>query len=398
VRYSFLLVATLICAWAIAGLSPVARSALASQPAPPPTASHGLTESAKLAAVYDTILAARFDAAREQLVRTCPPAPLAACAALREVALWWQIQQDPGNRSLDSQLERTAASAIDAATQWTDRDPRSAEAFFYLAAAHAPLAQWRVLRGERVAAARDGKRMKDALEQSLALDPSLQDAWFGIGLYHYYADVVPAGLKLLRMLLFLPGGDRAEGMREMLRAREQGELLRGEADYQMHLLYLWYEHQPARALELLRGLDERYPSDPLFLERIAEVEHEYGSNHAASARAWQTLLDRATAGRSALPALAIARARIGLANELTERAQPARALTVIDPVIRSAPAPPYGAAALARLARGAALAAQGESAPAIEAFTAAIDAAPRDDPDDVRARARRAIAQLRSSR
>ena len=122
--------------------------------------------------------------------------------------------------------------------------------------------QWRVLRGERLAAARDGKKIKDALERALQLDPGLDDAYFGIGLYHYYADVAPTAAKILRWLLFLPGGDRVKGLQEMLQARQRGVLLKGEADYQLHLIYLWYEQQPARALELLRDLDARYPDQP----------------------------------------------------------------------------------------------------------------------------------------
>ena len=68
-------------------------------------------------------------------------------------------------------------------------------------------------------AARDGKRIKDALERALALDPALDDAKFGIGLYHYYADIAPAALRLLRWLLLLPGGDRADGLRQIEEAR-----------------------------------------------------------------------------------------------------------------------------------------------------------------------------------
>ena len=37
----------------------------------------------------------------------------------------------------------------------------------------------------------------------------------------------------------------------MLRAREHGALLRDEADYQLQVIYLWYEKQPRRALDLL---------------------------------------------------------------------------------------------------------------------------------------------------
>jgi hypothetical protein len=64
----------------------------------------GLTESARLATVYDTILHARFDQARAELARTCPPAPMESCLALTEVVLWWEIQLDPGNHGLDKSL------------------------------------------------------------------------------------------------------------------------------------------------------------------------------------------------------------------------------------------------------------------------------------------------------
>ena len=60
----------------------------------------------------------------------------------------------------------------------------------------------------------------------------------------------------------------------MLQARQSGVLLRGEADYQLHLIFLWYEQKPAQALEILEGLDARYPTNPLFQRRIAEVQDE----------------------------------------------------------------------------------------------------------------------------
>ena len=48
-------------------------------------------------------------------------------------------------------------------------------------------------------------------------------------------------------------------------------------------MYLWYEHKTAEALNLLERLDARYPHNPLFLERIAEVRSVYQHDHAASA-------------------------------------------------------------------------------------------------------------------
>ena len=65
---------------------------------------------------------------------------------------------------------------------------------------------------------REGNKIRESLERALKLDPSIDDAYFGIGLYHYYAGVAPAAAKLLRWFVFLPGGDRDAGLQEMLRA------------------------------------------------------------------------------------------------------------------------------------------------------------------------------------
>lgn len=259
-----------------------------------------LSEGPRLAAVYNSILNAQFDRADAQLKQACPPAPAEACQVLDVVSRWWQIQINPDTpegRGRDQGFLDRAAAATKAAGAWTKREPRRAEAWFYLAGSYAPLVQWQVLRGERLAAARNGSRIRSALERTLELDPTIADAHFGIGLYEYYADVASAAAKLLRWLLFLPGGDRVHGLQEMLLARNGGEVLRGEADYQLQIIYLWYEHEPSRAIDLLKSLDARYPANPLFLQRIAEIYDAYLHDARASAAAWQTLVDRARANR-----------------------------------------------------------------------------------------------------
>jgi tetratricopeptide (TPR) repeat protein len=242
-----------------------------------------------------------------------------------------------------------------------------------------------------LAAAQDGKRIKAALERALMLDGSLQDAYFGIGLYHYYADVAPAAAKILRWLLLLPGGNREEGLQEMLRARSAGQLLRGEADYQLHLLYLWYEKDTARALELLRALADRHPRNPHFPQQIADIEDRYLNDHAASLRTWQALLDAARQRRVALAPMAEARAHLGAALELYHLGQHDAALPHLRAVIDAKPRAPYGAEALAQLQRGYALDRLSLRADAIAAYRAALAANPPDDALKINTRARAGI-------
>lgn len=256
-----------------------------------------LTGSAKLATAYESILAAQFDRADSEIKQACPPAPAEACLVLGVVSQWWRIQIDPANLTRDQVLNDRAKASIKAAEAWTKRDARNAEAWFYLAGSYAPLVQWQVLRGERVSAARNGNRIRIALEEALRLDPALADAHFGIGVYQYYADVASAGAKVFRWLLFLPGGDRIKGLDAIAQTQRNGALLRSEAEYQLYVIDIWYEHKPAEAIALLKALDARYPANPLFLQRLAETYDVYVHDARASAAAWQTLADRARRDR-----------------------------------------------------------------------------------------------------
>ncbi len=348
-----------------------------------------------LARCYDAILDARFDDAEAEIARACGPAPPETCGLMRVNALWWQIQLNPNDRSRDRAFESQIDAALDRISQWTAREPKRADAWFFLGAAYGLRVQFRVLRAERLAAARDGKRIKEALEKALALDPSLQDAYFGIGLYHYYAGIAPAILKVLAWLLALPGGDRVQGLQEMRRARDRGELLRGEADYQLALIDLWYEHNVAEALSLLERLRASYPHNPVFLAAIADVQNVYRHDHRASLDAWRALAALARDGRVAFPAMSEIRARIGIATELTALSQPGAAVDELRAVIAAKPAAPYGASALAWLRLGDAYDRLGQRDRARDAYQAAIAAAPGDDPDNIRAQARDAQRRRR---
>ena len=100
----------------------------------------------------------------------------------------------------------------------------------------------------------------------------------------------------------------------MLRARERGVLLRDEADYQLHVIYLWYEKQPRRALDLLDAAARSPPDNPLFPQLIAQVQDVYLHDltgqppHVAIAARC-----RARAYASRIRTLAEVRARLGMA-------------------------------------------------------------------------------------
>ena len=364
---------------------------LTEAPANARQAQPGLTAAPELALAYTAILDSQFEDVPHLLARACGPAPREACQLLDAINLSWQILLDPASRARDAAFEARIDAAIAAIETWTTREPRRAEAWFYLGGAYSARSQWKALRGSRLAAARDGRRIEQALERALALDPAMTDAHFGIGLYRYYADVAPAAARILQWLLLLPGGDRVGGLKAIDQARTGGLLLRSEADYQLHLLYLWYEHKTEKALTLLEGLVERHPRNPHFRQALADIHDVYLHDATASLRVWQTLFDAARAGQVAEPRMSETAARLGMALQLDRLSRSEEALELLRAVIAARATAPFGAVARAHLQLGDTLEHLGRRRDATASYQAAIIAAGADDPLRIAARARGAL-------
>ena len=176
----------------------------------------------------------------------------------------------------------------------------------------------------------------------------MHDAEFGVGMYRYYAGVAPAIFKFLRFLLLLPGGDRAGGLAQLERASQRGLLVRGEAQFQIQVLYLWYEHKSKEALAIIRGLQQRYPHNPLFHQIEAEILDVYLHDHAASLRASEQLLARAPSRTVFRADIAEIDARLNVARQSIALQQRGRAIAELDALIARNPTAPAGAIARAR--------------------------------------------------
>ena len=358
----------------------------------------GLTSPESLVAAYELILDARFDDAERQLNQSCPPAPGPACDALRAVAEYWRVLLDPENTSRDAGLMQRIDAAIASTEAWVGREPKRAEAWFYLGGAYGTRVLLRGLRGQYLSAARDGRRIHDALQAAIKLDPSLGDAYFGLGLYHYYAAIAPRAARILGMLMFLPAGNRAGGLHEMEQTRSRGLLLRGEADYQLHLIYLWYERQHATAVTLIEGLRARYPHNPVFHLRLAEAHGLYVRNHAVALHVYRTLLNAAREGGVAAPRLSEVHARLGIAQEMDALCDTSGAIEQLRTVLAQTPSAPYAASARARYQLGVVFDRAGRRSEAIAEYRQAIAATPRDDRLGLREKSRAAINRAPAGR
>jgi tetratricopeptide (TPR) repeat protein len=374
--------------------APAAGQTPGRPPAPPAAAPQPtplLTGADRLGRAYDAIFDADFERARTVLAEACPPAPREACLVLEATRQLWRIQLDPEDRSRDAAFDSAVTAAINAAEAWTAREPRQAEAWFYLGGAYGARVQWRVLRQERLGAARDGREVKNALDRTLALAPGLVDAQFGLGLYEYYADIAPTAAKILRVLLMLPGGDRARGLARMQQTRQSGQLLADEAAFQLHVVYFWYENRAADALALLGELVRRHPRNPYFRRAVADAEEVYLHDLSASLASWRELSRLADTNAVNEVALARPEAHLGHAAALDALGDTDLALAELTQLRATAPLLPWGIANRIALALGRAHDRLGQRAEA-EALLRQVSASTaRNDPLGLGEAARRVL-------
>src|ERR1700690_533634 len=144
------------------------------------------------------------------------------------------------------------------------REHDSAEMRLYAGMADAQAARLYGLRAENRAAARAGVRARENFERALALDPTMADAYLGLGLYNYYVDTLSTMARVLRFMMGIPGGSKEEGIRQLHRAIEGGQLTPAPARFYLALDLHNYDQRYEEALKVILPLAEQYPEDPLF--------------------------------------------------------------------------------------------------------------------------------------
>jgi len=139
------------------------------------------------------------------------------------------------------------------------------------------------LRNDRRGTARAGVNARAHLLRCLQLDPQMADAYAGLGLYNYYVDTLSPMARILRFFMGIPGGSRAEGMRQLEIAAEKGDLTRVGARFYLAKNLRTYDRDYARSLEVFSSLVEEFPRNPIFRLLRGDVQAKLGRREMAAA-------------------------------------------------------------------------------------------------------------------
>ncbi len=306
---------------------------------------------------------------------------------LEALALCWKIEERPASRDLDGVLQAHAGRAIALADARLREDPADARARLARGAAHGVRSRLALFRLDRHEAAREAVKMRQDLLEVRRLDPENKDALLGIGLYDYYADVLPRAAKILRFLLGMPGGDRRRGLDE-IRAAEEGSLFHEiEVRAQLFEILAFYEGDADAADVEMEALHRRYPGSPLWALKLAAHRRERMGQYGASAAVAREIIAATESRHPNFAPVTAAMARVSLGESLVRDLR----LGEAEAVLRAASARPGASAPRAHLLLGETLELEGRRNEAVAAYRAAATAADRD----VRRRAEMALAHPR---
>ena len=199
----------------------------------------------------------------ERIIRAEPDHP--AGYFFKAMVLWWRILADFDNESYDDLFGDMLDKVIEVCDERLDRDPDDVTALFFKGGSLGFRGRLRANRGNWLGAAQDGVAALPIVRKAHALAPQNSDVLLGIGIYNYYAEVIPDRYPLVKpLMIFLPSGDRALGLAQLDTAAHDSRYASTEATYFLAQSYYQYEKDYTRALEFSLMIHERHPRNPLF--------------------------------------------------------------------------------------------------------------------------------------
>lgn len=171
------------------------------------------------------------------------------------------FSQDKSNSKIDSLLHSTVDKSIKVAQSFRKKMGDTPEADYYLGLSHGVLGIYHVLNHSYLNAYIHGRKGKNYLESAVKLDSTYYDAYLGLGIFHYYVDLLPGIIKFFAKILGF-SGDREKGIREILLTANKGKNFKIEAQFAYASLRYFLEGEQFEGLNIFKKLKKKFPKNP----------------------------------------------------------------------------------------------------------------------------------------
>ena len=188
-------------------------------------------------------------------------------------------------------FEQILDDSIDGIKRWMKQNPDDTNAYMGIGALYGLRAMFSMRNRSWVTAYFSGRKAIKNLEKSLELDPTYYDAYFGLGIYQYYAGTLPSVIKILAKIVAIKG-DPDEGVKQLNVSREKAHFT-GDSS-KLILIEIQNTrgskyYDPQKSLEYIRQLRAKYPQNPLMHYVEIICLYETGHYDEVSAQAEQFL-------------------------------------------------------------------------------------------------------------
>lgn len=178
---------------------------------------------------------------------------------------WWRIMIDYENETYDEGFKNKLQKVIDVCDKKLEQNEFDIVALFFKCGSIGFRGRLYTHRNSWLKAADDGRLAYPILMKAYKLAPNNYDLLLGIGIYDYFAEVIPAQYPILKpIMLFFPKGNKNRGIEELRIASEKAHYANIESTYFLLQVYLNYENNPYEALDLALKLYNKYPDNSVF--------------------------------------------------------------------------------------------------------------------------------------
>jgi tetratricopeptide (TPR) repeat protein len=161
---------------------------------------------------------------------------------------------------VDRAFRADVQKAIATAEARLAANAKDVDALYYLGAAHGALGGYEATMAHAfVSALKHGSKSVETHEQTLKLDPTYEDAYLTLGMYHYVVGSLPFVVKITVALGGVRGSKR-DGLAELERVAKSGRRNSDDARVLLAGLYA-RENRLADSLATLRELKAKYPAN-----------------------------------------------------------------------------------------------------------------------------------------
>lgn len=193
-------------------------------------------------------------------------------------------------------FEKILDDSIDGINRWVKQYPQDANGYMGLGALHGLRALFNMRNRNWITSYFAGRKAIKNLEKSLEIDPSYYDAYFGLGVYEYYAGTLPAVIKVLAKIVAIKGNAQ-EGVDYLNLSREKAHFTSDSSK----LILIEVQNKrntpfyaPEKSLQYIRELTAKFPNNPLmhYVEVICLYETQNWDGVTAQAQHFLDLIGK----------------------------------------------------------------------------------------------------------